>query len=91
MVKKHNIVSRALVKLKLMQRQLSEESQVLDELKEKEDADQREIEALQAELETKTVEVLSLGEELKKRSSEKEKAEAALRNTSAEFKTLLEK
>ena len=79
------------MKLKLMQRQLSEESQVLDELKEKEDADQREIEALQAELETKTVETLSLGEELKKRSSEKEKAEAALRNTSAEFKTLLEK
>jgi len=91
MVKKYNIVSRALVKLKLMQKQLSEESEVLDELKEKEDADQLEIETLQAELEAKTVEVLSLGEELKKRNSDKEKAEAALRNTSAESKTLLEK
>lgn len=91
MVKKYNIVSRALVKLKLMQKQLSEESQVLDELKEKEDADQCEIEAFQAELKAKSAEVLSLGEELKKRNLDKEKAEAALRNTSAECKTLLEK
>ncbi|MDO8806002.1 MAG: hypothetical protein Q7R35_16415 [Elusimicrobiota bacterium] len=91
MVKKNNILSKALGKLKQMQKQLSEESQVLDELKDKEDADEVEIETLKTELSAKADSVSSLSEELKKRNLEKEKLEAALGSSSAEFKALREK
>jgi len=89
MDKKPSILAKALAKLNLMQKQLVEESQVLDELKEQEAASETELETLRAELEAKTAAVQSLGEELKKTGSEKEKLEAGLKNASAEFKLLL--
>jgi len=79
MDKKTNILGRALAKLNLMQKQLVEESQVLDELKEQEEADACELETLRSELEKKDAALLSLNEELKKRASEKENLEASLR------------
>lgn len=91
MDKKTNILSRALAKLNLMQKQLVEESQVLDELKEQEEADACELETLRAELETKNAAVLALNEELKKRASDKEKLENCLKSGSAEFKTMQDK
>jgi chromosome segregation ATPase len=74
-----------------MQKQLTEESQVLDELKEQEEADECELGTLQSELSEKTAAISTLNEELKKRSSDKEKLEADLKKSFAEFKTLLDK
>lgn len=91
MVKKVNIVSKALLKLKLMQKQMAEESQVLDELKEKEDADECELKGLRSELSAKAGAVSALNEGLKKQRSEKEKLAAGLEKTSAELKAALDR
>lgn len=91
MTKKTNIVSRALAKLSLMQKQLTEESQVLDELKVQEEADECEIGTLQSELGEKTAAIFTLNEELKKLNSDKEKLEADLKKNFAEFKALADK
>jgi len=91
MTKKNNIVSRALAKLSLMQKQLTEESQVLDELKVQEEADDFELGALQTELGEKNTSIFALNEELKKLNSEKTNLEAGLKKSFAEFKALSEK
>lgn len=91
MDKKTNILGRALAKLNLMQKQLVEESQVLDELKEQEDADRRELEALRSELCAKSVSIESLKEELGKRDSEIRRLAAGIEKSSAEFKNALDR
>jgi len=91
MFKENNILVKALAKLKLMEQQLEEESQVLGELKEKEDADVCEFEALQADLESRNKDISLLSEGLRKRNSEIEILEAALKKSSEEFKILTEK
>lgn len=91
MDKKTNILGRALAKLSLMQKQLTEESQVLDELKAQEEADACELETLRAELETKNASILALNEELKKRASDKEKLETCLKSGSVDLKNLRDK
>lgn len=91
MFKQNNILGKALAKLKLMEQQLVEESQVLGELKEKEDADVCEFEALQSELEARKKDISLLSEGLRKRNSEMEISEAALKKSSEEFRLLMEK
>ena len=90
MMKKNNILKRALAKLSLMQKQLVEESRVLDELKEQEEADECELETLRSALSSKAGDLHSLDEELKRMGLEKEKLETRLENSYSEFKTLLE-
>lgn len=72
MIKKNNILTRALSKLKLMEKQLVEESQVLDELKLKEEADENELEALRAAAAAKDRRLGALEEEVRSLRSEKE-------------------
>lgn len=91
MDKKTNILSRALAKLNLMQKQLVEESQVLDELKEQEEADASELETLKADLAAKAGNVLSLNEELKKYKEENAALSGALMKRAAEFTAELDR
>ena len=91
MFKRHNIISKALAKLKLMQQELVEESQVLGELEENEDADECEFKTLQAELSAKTDALSSLTRALKERDAEIARLEAALNKSAEDFKVLLDK
>lgn len=91
MDKKPNILSRALAKLNLMQKQLAEESQVLDELKEQEETDACELETLRAELDGKAGIVLSLNEELKKYKEENASLSHKLLTKSADFTAELDR
>lgn len=86
-----NILGRALAKLNLMQKQLVEESQVLDELKAQEEADEREIESLRSELGARKAEIDSLKDELGKRDSEIKRLISGAERISAEFKNALDR
>lgn len=90
MFKRHSILTKALAKLKLMQQELVEESQVLGELEENENADEREFKNLQAELGAKTDALSSLTRALKERDAEIARLEAALNKSAEDFKSLLE-
>lgn len=70
MDRKSNILRSALAKLSLMQRHLTEESQVLGRLKEQEETDERELEILRAELKARATALQPLKEELEKIRSE---------------------
>ncbi len=91
MDKKNNILSRALAKLNLMQKQLVEESQVLDELKEQEEADASELETLKADLAAKAGSILSLNGEMKKYKEENAALSGALAKKAAEFTAELDR
>jgi len=91
MFKRHGILNKALAKLKLMQQELVEESQVLGELEENEDADECEFKTLQAELSAKTDALSSLTRALKERDAEIARLEAALNKSAEDFKVLLDK
>ena len=91
MFKRHGILNKALAKLKLMQQELVEESQVLGELEENEDADECEFKTLQAELSAKTEALSSLTRALKERDAEIARLEAALNKSAEDFKVLLDK
>lgn len=84
-------MNKALAKLKLMQQELVEESQVLGELEQNEDADESEFKALQAELSAKTDSLSSLTRALKERDAEIARLEAALNKSAEDFKALLDK
>lgn len=91
MFKRHGILNKALTKLKLMQQELMEESRVLGELEENEDADESEFKTLQAELSAKTDALSSLTRVLKERDAEIARLEAALNKSAEDFKALLDK
>lgn len=78
MAKKPNILSRALSKLRLMEKQLVAESEVLGELKAKEEADEHEFEALRTELNDKNAAISRLNAELQRAAREKGTLEADL-------------
>ena len=91
MFKRHGILNKALAKLKLMQQELVEESQVLGELEENEDADECEFKTLQAELSAKTDALSSLTRALKERDAEIARLEASLNKSAEDFKALHDK
>lgn len=72
-----------------MEQQLDEESKVLGELKEKEEADLREFEQLQSEQNEKNKTISSLTGALKAKDGEIAKLEADLRRAAEEYKALV--
>jgi len=86
-----NILSRALAKLKLAQSQLIEESQVLDELKEHEEAAECELGILRSEISAKDAKIASLNEQLEKREEEARNLSRELIGKTGEFKAALER
>lgn len=91
MAKKNNILIRALSKLKLMEKQLIEESQVLDELKLKEEADENELETLRASVAARDRRVCGLEEELAALRSEKDALARELSVVGGAYRAQLEK
>ncbi|MDO8804049.1 MAG: hypothetical protein Q7R35_06445 [Elusimicrobiota bacterium] len=91
MFKRNGILRKALAKLTLMQQELAEESQVLGELKENEEADECEFKTLQSELGAKTDALASLTEALKERDSEVGKLTAELKKGPENLKALHDK